>query len=127
LWGAMSNAGQTCVGVERVYVVDAVYDAFMRELTERARAVKAGEHYGPITLPEQVKIIRRHVDEAVRSGRAVVGGSGSVREPYVEPVIVEDVPEDSPAVREETFGPVITVRRVADAEEALTLANASAY
>src|SRR5690606_66888 len=87
LWGAMSNAGQTCVGVERVYVVDAVYDAFMRELTERARAVKAGEHYGPITLPEQVKIIRRHVDEAVRSGRAVVGGSGSVREPYVEPVI----------------------------------------
>ncbi|WP_455432450.1 aldehyde dehydrogenase family protein [Thermocatellispora tengchongensis] len=127
LWGAMSNAGQTCVGVERVYVVDAVYEPFMRELTSRAEKVKAGEQYGPVTMPSQIDVIRRHVEAAVERGRAVVGGKESVRPPFVDPVIVEDVPEDSPAVREETFGPAITVRRVADAEEALKAANASAY
>jgi acyl-CoA reductase-like NAD-dependent aldehyde dehydrogenase len=127
LWGAMSNAGQTCVGVERVYVVDAVYDAFMRELTDRATAIRAGEDYGPITMPAQLDVIRRHIDDAVARGRAVVGGPESVRAPYVDPVIVEDVPEDSPAVREETFGPTVTVKRVADAEEALEKANATAY
>ncbi|GAA3134249.1 aldehyde dehydrogenase family protein [Nonomuraea salmonea] len=127
LWGAMSNAGQTCVGVERVYVVDAVYDGFMRELTGRAARLKAGEDYGPITMPGQVDVIKRHIDDAVKAGRTVTGGSGAVRAPYVDPVIVEDVPEDSPAVREETFGPTITVRRTRDAQEALELANASAY
>ncbi|GII01263.1 aldehyde dehydrogenase family protein [Planobispora takensis] len=127
LWGAMSNSGQTCVGVERVYVVDAVYDDFMRELTGRAANVRAGQDYGPVTMPAQIDVIRRHIDDAVATGKVVLGGPESVREPYVDPVIVEDVPEDSPAVREETFGPTLTVRRVADAEEALALANASAY
>ncbi|TDD20190.1 aldehyde dehydrogenase family protein [Nonomuraea diastatica] len=127
LWGAMSNAGQTCVGVERVYVVDAVYDGFMRELSERVAGVRAGEHYGPITMPGQVDIIKRHIDDAAKAGRVVAGGADAVRAPYVDPVIVEDVPEDSPSVREETFGPTLTVRRTRDAHEALELANASAY
>ncbi|GAA3580932.1 aldehyde dehydrogenase family protein [Nonomuraea rosea] len=127
LWGAMSNAGQTCAGVERVYVVDSVYETFMRELSERVTKVKAGEDYGPITMPGQVDIIKRHIDDATKSGRVVTGGPDSVRGAYVDPVIVEDVPEDSPSVREETFGPTITVRRTRDAQEALELANASAY
>ncbi|MFB9627827.1 aldehyde dehydrogenase family protein [Nonomuraea helvata] len=127
LWGAMSNAGQTCAGVERVYVVEEVYESFMRELSDRVTKVKAGENYGPITMPGQVDIIKRHIDDAAKSGKVVAGGPGSVRAPYVDPVIVEDVPEDSPAVREETFGPTITVRRTRDAQEALELANASAY
>ncbi|MGW0477848.1 aldehyde dehydrogenase family protein [Nonomuraea sp. NPDC003214] len=127
LWGAMSNAGQTCVGVERVYVVDAVYEPFMRELSQRAASVRAGEHYGPITMPGQLDVIRRHIDEAAKSGTVVTGGPDSVRAPFVDPVIVADVPEDSPAVREETFGPTITVRRTRDVHEALELANASAY
>jgi acyl-CoA reductase-like NAD-dependent aldehyde dehydrogenase len=127
LWGAMSNAGQTCTGVERVYVVDAVYEPFMRELSQRAASVRAGEHYGPITMPAQIDIIRRHIDDAAKSGKVIMGGPDAVRAPFVDPVIVADVPEDSPAVREETFGPTITVRRTGDVREALELANASAY
>ncbi|MGW4640062.1 aldehyde dehydrogenase family protein [Sphaerisporangium sp. NPDC004334] len=128
LWGAMSNAGQTCVGVERVYVVEGVYDAFMRELTERARAVRTGEDYGPITMPAQTEVIRRHVDDALaKGGTAVVGGAESVRPPYVDPVVLTDVPEDSSAVREETFGPTVTVRKVASAEEAMRRTNAVSY
>jgi acyl-CoA reductase-like NAD-dependent aldehyde dehydrogenase len=132
LWGAMSNAGQTCVGVERVYVVDGVYDAFVSSLAEQARALRPGEDrgasYGPITMPGQLDVIKRHIDDAVaRGGTALVGGPSSVKEPYVEPVILLDVPDDSAAVCEETFGPTITVHRVNDVEDAVTRANATAY
>ncbi|MFC4589238.1 aldehyde dehydrogenase family protein [Sphaerisporangium corydalis] len=128
VWGAMSNSGQTCVGVERVYVLDRVYDEFLREVTDRALAVRSGEDYGPITMPAQADVIRRHVGDALaKGGKAVVGGVDSVRPPYADPVVLTDVPEESSAVREETFGPTITVSRVATLEEALRKSNAVAY
>jgi len=132
LWGGMANAGQTCVGIERVYVVDAVYDDFVATLAAKARALRPGDDreaaYGPATMPAQVEVIRRHVSDALaRGGRAVVGGSESVRAPYVDPVVLVDVPEDSAAVREETFGPTLTVTRVRDVDEAVEKANSTAY
>jgi acyl-CoA reductase-like NAD-dependent aldehyde dehydrogenase len=128
LWGAMSNAGQTCTGTERVYVTERNYEAFVRELTTRAREVVAGESYGPITMPGQVKIIERHVNEALDAGaRAVVGGRGSVKAPYVEPVVLVDVPATASAMTEETFGPTLTVTKVRDGDEAVELANATGY
>ena len=78
LWGAMSNAGQTCIGTERVYVTDRNYEAFLREVTTRARSIEAGTSYGPITMPSQLKIISRHVNDALDAGaRAVVGAAGA--------------------------------------------------
>jgi acyl-CoA reductase-like NAD-dependent aldehyde dehydrogenase len=132
LWGAMSNAGQTCIGVERVYVVESAYEAFVDRLTEQAKEVRAGDDrtasYGPITMPGQLGVIKRHVDDALaRGGRAVVGGAGSVKDPYVEPVILLEVPDDSSAVCEETFGPTITVHKVKSVDEAITRANATEY
>ena len=132
LWGGMSNAGQTCIGIERVYAVDAVYDEFVAALTAGARALRPGDDreaaYGPATMPAQVEVIRRHLSDALaRGGRAVVGGRESVRAPYVHPVVLVDVPEDSAAVREETFGPTLTVTRVRDVDEAVERANATPY
>jgi acyl-CoA reductase-like NAD-dependent aldehyde dehydrogenase len=132
LWGAMSNAGQTCVGVERVYVVDSVYESFVDRLAAQAGQLRPGEDrgasYGPITMPGQLDVIRRHIDDAVaKGGKPILGGPSSVKDPYVEPVIMLDVPDESSAVCEETFGPTITVHRVKDVEEALTRANATAY
>jgi acyl-CoA reductase-like NAD-dependent aldehyde dehydrogenase len=131
-WGALSNAGQTCVGVERAYVVDEVYHTFLEKLAERAAGVRPGEDreadYGPMTMPGQIEIIERHVADALaRGGRPVVGGLASIRRPYVGPVIIADVPEESRAVCEETFGPTLTVTRVGDLDEAVRLANASRY
>lgn len=136
-WGATANAGQTCAGVERVYVVEPVRDAFLAELGRVLRGVRPGSDpdasYGPMTLPSQVDVIRRHVADALdRGGRAVVGGldsigSGSVGDNYVSPVVLCDTPEDSVAVREETFGPTVTVRTVADVDEAVRLANVGDY
>jgi acyl-CoA reductase-like NAD-dependent aldehyde dehydrogenase len=73
-------------------------------------------------------VIRGHIDDALRrGGRAVVGGEHSVRPPIVEPVVLTDVPEDSTAVTEETFGPTIVVQRVRDADEGVARANDSRY
>ncbi len=132
LWCGMSNGGQTCVGTERVYVAETVYDRFLETLTDKARRLAPGNgadaSWGPPTMPGQVEVIRRHVADALRrGGRAVVGGEDSIAARGVGPVVLVDVPEDSAAVREETFGPTLTVTKVRDAEEGLTLANASSY
>jgi len=131
-WGALSNAGQTCVGVERVYVADPVYHSFLEKLIEKMSDIRPGDDreadYGPMTLPGQVEVVERHIADALaRGGRAVVGGLASIRKPFIGPVILTEVPEESRAVTEETFGPTVTVARVADLDEGVRLANASRY
>ncbi|GAA3021895.1 aldehyde dehydrogenase family protein [Actinokineospora globicatena] len=126
VWGGISNAGQTCVGIERVYVHSAVYDKFVSLVVDKARAVEPGKQIGPITMPSQVAIIRGHIADALsRGGRALVGGNGSGR--FVEPTVLVDVPEESSAVQEETFGPTLTVTKVASMDEAITKANNTRY
>jgi len=132
LWGGVSNAGQTCIGIERIYVASAVADPFIERLVARARRLKVGfdddSTVGPITMPAQVDAIRRHIDDGLaRGGTAALGGADAVHPPYVHPTILVDVPEDSAAVREETFGPVLVVNRVRDADEGVARANAVAY
>ncbi len=132
IWGGMSNAGQTCIGVERVYVVGSVASAFTERLAARAQRLRPGAQpgadFGPITMAGQVDIIRRHVSDALDGGaRALVGGPESVRPPYVEPVVLVGVAPDSTALTEETFGPTITVSTVADLDEAVSQVNAGRY
>jgi succinate-semialdehyde dehydrogenase/glutarate-semialdehyde dehydrogenase len=132
LWGGLSNGGQTCIGTERVYVHEAVYEPFLAKLTAAAEKVTPGEAadalYGPATMPSQLDVIRRHVQDALdKGGKAVVGGIDSVSGPFVAPVILTDVPEDSSAVQEETFGPTLTVTRVHDMDEAIEKANGTSY
>lgn len=132
LWGAAANAGQTCTGVERVYVHAAVYDEFLSTLAVKARTLSAhagpDSPIGPITMPKQLEVIRRHISDALaRGGRALVGGADAVGERFVQPTVLVDVPEDSEAVQEETFGPTVTVRKVASMDEAVALTNASRY
>ncbi|WDZ84998.1 aldehyde dehydrogenase family protein [Micromonospora cathayae] len=131
VWGGLTNAGQTCIGIERVYAVEPVFDAFVAKVVERAGRLTVGADgadIGPITMPSQVDVIRRHIDDAVaRGGRAVLGGPDAVAPPYVHPTVLVDVPEESAAVREETFGPTLTINRVRDADEAVARANAVPY
>lgn len=131
-WGAFANAGQTCVGVERVYVHEAVYQPFLDRLVAKATELSANESddspIGPITMPSQLAIIRRHIEDALaKGGRALVGGPDAVGERFVQPTVLVDVPEDSLAVTEETFGPTVTVARVASMDEAVEKTNATRY
>jgi succinate-semialdehyde dehydrogenase / glutarate-semialdehyde dehydrogenase len=128
VWGAMTNAGQTCIGIERVYAVEPVYDRFVEAVVEKAGKLRTGEEIGPITMPKQLDIIRDHIEDALaKGGRAVLGGAGAVQAPYVAPTVLVDVPEDSSEIREETFGPTLTITRVRDADEAIQKANDSPY
>jgi aldehyde dehydrogenase (NAD+) len=132
VWSSMSNAGQTCIGAERVYVDAKVADEFKAEVVAIAKDIHSGApgkaNYGPATMPSQIKVIQSHIDDAIaRGGKALLGGSNSVHAPFVEPVVLADVPEDSLAITDETFGPTIVINTVADMDEAIMLSNASKY
>jgi len=123
LWSGMSNAGQSCIGAERIYVHQEIAPEFLEILKARAAKIKAGEHYGAATRPAQIEIIKRHVENALATGEQLVGDSGSVGARFVDPIIITNVPEDAPSMREETFGPVLIVNTVHDMDEAIQKAN----
>ena len=130
-WGAMSNAGQTCIGIERVYVARGDHD-FLEQLTSKVSSLRPGfdseASSGPMTLPSQPETVAKHVADALAlGGRPVVGGPDAVAAPYVRPVVLTEVPEGSAAVTEETFGPTVTVTAVAGLDEAVSFANAGRY
>ncbi|MFM7623889.1 MAG: aldehyde dehydrogenase family protein [Actinomycetota bacterium] len=132
LWHAMSNAGQSCIGAERVYVHHQVADQFKSEIVARAQELTPGfgdgAKYGPATMPSQLKVIKSHIDDAASKGATfLLGGRDAIKGGYVEPVILADVPEDSLAVTDETFGPTLVINTVSDMDEAVDLANATSY
>lgn len=131
-WSALSNAGQTCIGAERVYVDEKVADIFIEKVVAIAREIHAGNpesaQYGPATMPAQIKIIQSHIKDALKNGGvAALGGPESVQGSFVQPVILLEVPEDSLAVTEETFGPTLVINRVPNMQAAIALTNASRY
>jgi acyl-CoA reductase-like NAD-dependent aldehyde dehydrogenase len=132
LWGALMNSGQSCAGVERVFVHSSVFDEFMDRLEAAARRLRAGfedgAEYGPITRPAQFDLVREHFDEAVKAGATVrVGGPEAFRRPFIDPVVMTDAPEDSVIMKDETFGPLMVVEKVRDADEAIDSSNAHDY
>ena len=131
-YGATMNSGQTCAGVERVYVDASIRDKFVAEVKRILTDVHPGSDgkasYGPMTMPSQIDIVRRHIEDALNNGgTAVLGGLDSIKGPFIEPVVLVDVDEKSAAVREETFGPTVTIRTVKNIDEAIELANNSTY
>jgi acyl-CoA reductase-like NAD-dependent aldehyde dehydrogenase len=133
---SMLNTGQTCISIERVYVEAPVYDAFVAKVTDKARALRHGAPAGPgsidvgsMTHGPQVDIVERHVEDArARGARVIVGGHREDRPgQWFEPTVLVDVDHDMAIMREETFGPTLPIMRVADADEAVRLANDSPY
>jgi acyl-CoA reductase-like NAD-dependent aldehyde dehydrogenase len=133
---SMLNGGQTCISVERVYVEEAVYDNFVERVVAKVEAIRQGPSTGPatsevgaMTTAAQLDIVERHVADAVAKGaRARTGGKrGAGAGLFYEPTVLVDVDHSMQAMTEETFGPTLPIMRVADAEEALRLANDSPY
>jgi aldehyde dehydrogenase (NAD+) len=132
VWSALSNAGQTCIAAERVYVDEKVAQVFTEKVIEIATNIHAGNpqsaQYGPATMPTQIKIIESHIKDALKKGGvAALGGPASIQGDFVQPVILLEVPEDSLAITDETFGPTLVINRVPDMDSAIALANASRY
>jgi acyl-CoA reductase-like NAD-dependent aldehyde dehydrogenase len=132
MWSAMANAGQSCIGAERVYVDERVADIFIEKAIALASTLKAGApgegNYGASTMPSQIGVISSHIKAAIKDGgKFAYGSMKSIQEPFVQPVILVDVSESSAAVREETFGPIIIINRVKSMKEAIELSNNSRY
>ena len=115
VWGGMSNAGQTCIGIERVYATSAVYDRFVAEVTKQVEKLRPGSDddatYGPMTMASQSDVVRRHLDDATSAPAGAAATGGTLDGGYIAPTVLLDVPETSTAVTEETFGPTITDRQ----------------
>jgi acyl-CoA reductase-like NAD-dependent aldehyde dehydrogenase len=135
-WGGMMNSGQICISVERIYVEEPVYDEFVAKLTKEVGALRQGaddarnpKDVGSMTSPKQIAIVEEHVDDALASGaRATTGGKRATGPgDYFEPTVLVDVDHSMKVMRDETFGPVVGVMKVRDAEEALRLANDTRY
>lgn len=128
LWSAMANAGQSCIGAERVYVHERIADRFIENIKVMAQEIEPGVSYGPATMPSQLQVIESHIKAAAAEGvEFLLGGLDSVKHPYVMPTIMLEVPESSVAMTEETFGPTIAINRVSSNQQAVDLANKSNF
>jgi acyl-CoA reductase-like NAD-dependent aldehyde dehydrogenase len=132
--GAFVNAGQICTSIERVYVEADVYEEFLERVVERTKKLRIGHDdscdIGAITVEQQIEKIEDQVNDALRAGaRALTGGGRHAANGgrFYAPTVLADVTHDMRIMREETFGPVMPVMRVSDAEEAIRLANDSPF
>lgn len=130
VWGAFFNAGQTCMAVERVYVVEAVYDEFVSQAlayTEQFKSgystdINAASGFGPVTDPRQVKVIERHLEDALAKGARILTG-GKKRDMFFDPIVMVDVNHSMLLMRDETFGPIMPIVKVKDEAEAIRMTN----
>ncbi|MCY9663488.1 aldehyde dehydrogenase family protein [Paenibacillus alginolyticus] len=126
--GAFWAAGQNCLGVQRIYVQEDVYEAFVAQFVEKTKQYRVGSKLsedtdmGPMINEREAKRVESWVNEAVdRGGKLLCGGKRDGA--FYEPTVMTDVPKDCRLVKEEVFGPVVTIFRVADLDEAILEAN----
>lgn len=126
---SMFNTGQVCLSVERIYVVESVAEEFVRLVAEKASQLRPGSDVGPLFFNRQAEVIDRHVRDAEQRGaKVLLGGSATEGEGlYFQPTVVVDADHEMALMREETFGPVASIMRVRDEDEAVRLANDSQY
>lgn len=135
LWGALSNSGQACASIERVYVQSEIYAEFLGKITNMAKNLKVGDPFddetdiGPLINEEQVKKIEDHILDAIDKGAILHCGGKRLSTSgfYFEPAVLSNVNHSMKVMKEETFGPVIPVMKFDSVEEAVYLANDTHY
>ena len=131
VFGGLTNAGQACISVERVYVAAGLHDAFVGKVVEEARALRVGgdaPQIGAMTSAAQVEIVRDHLRDAVAQGATVLcGGEAEIRGNFIPPTVLVGVTHAMKIMREETFGPVIPIMKVGSVDEAVGHANDSIF
>jgi acyl-CoA reductase-like NAD-dependent aldehyde dehydrogenase len=133
-WGSYYNTGQSCISIERVYVVESVYEAFLQASIAATKAYTLGyspdldnpNDLGPLTFEKQKGIIQDHLRDAVDKGARIVTG-GDIDGLFMEPAIVVNVDHSMKLMTDETFGPIMPVMKVKDEAEAIRLTNDCDY
>jgi acyl-CoA reductase-like NAD-dependent aldehyde dehydrogenase len=131
VWAGFANAGQTCSGIERVYVVDEAAERFIAGVVDGAKRLRVGDpldpqtEIGPMISPEQIALVDELVADAVATGATL--HCGGPDEPYFRPAVLTGVNHDMRIMREEIFGPVVPIVTVGSEDEAIALANDSEF
>ncbi|MBI2519853.1 MAG: aldehyde dehydrogenase family protein [Bdellovibrio sp.] len=134
LWGGMTNTGQSCTAIERLYVHSSIYEKFRELLIFKARQLTQGQDLegdsdmGLMTTEMQVAVVKKHLDEAKQLGaRVEVGLDWDGLNAKIPPIILDNVSDNMAIWREETFGPVLPLMPFDDEAEVIHLANDSEY
>ncbi|WP_211882456.1 NAD-dependent succinate-semialdehyde dehydrogenase [Pseudarthrobacter albicanus] len=135
LFGRFGNTGQACNAAKRIIVDDAVYDEFVEKFVGAVTSVKVGDptetdtFMGPLSSTAARDGLAAQVDDAVAKGATVLAGGSRLEQPgaWFQPTVLTGVTPEMRAFSEELFGPVAVLYRVANADEAVELANNSAY
>src|SRR5205814_1717601 len=125
------NSGQSCIAAKRFAVADEIYDRFLEQFVQRMRELKVGDPFdettkiGPLATEQILEGVHDQVQKSIALGAKLLTGGNRIHGPgfFYEPTVLVDVPKESPAYREEVFGPVASVFRVRDAADAIELAN----
>ncbi|MDQ2677075.1 MAG: aldehyde dehydrogenase family protein [Actinomycetota bacterium] len=135
-YGSFVNTGQVCMSIERIYVEEPVYDVFVNRLADSVRELRQGAdgrsyeaEQGAMTSPAQIDIVSDHVEDARSKGARILTGGKRKDGPgdWYEPTVVADADHTMKVMRDETFGPVVGVMKVKDADEAVRMANDTRY
>jgi succinate-semialdehyde dehydrogenase/glutarate-semialdehyde dehydrogenase len=133
VFGGFANSGQVCISVERVYAHERVYAPLVDRVRALVGELKQGDpakdfvDVGAIIFPKQIDVARKHVEDALRKGGRLVCGGRTPPGPgqYFEPTVLADCNHTMAVMRDEIFGPVVPLMRVASDDEAIALANDS--
>ena len=132
----MNNSGQVCISVERIYAENAIHDELLERITQKVEGLRQGApgelgsvDVGAMIFPPQMDTIEAHIADALEKGARIVTGGERGDGPgrFFQPTVLADVDHSMLCMTEETFGPTLPVMRVADAEEAVELANDGPY
>ncbi len=129
------NTGQSCIAAKRFFIADKIYDDFLKKFTEQMRTLKVGDPFdettdiGPLATEQILNSVHEQVQKSISAGAKLLTGGNRIAGPgfFYEPTVLVDVPRESPAFREEVFGPVAAVFRVRDSAEAIEMANDSEF
>jgi succinate-semialdehyde dehydrogenase / glutarate-semialdehyde dehydrogenase len=125
------NSGQSCIAAKRFIIADQIYERFLEQFVDRMRTLKLGDpmdpatELGPLATEQILQGVHDQVQKSIAAGAKLLTGGNRVQGAgfFYEPTVLVDVPKDSPAYRQEVFGPVATVFHAADALDAIDLAN----
>jgi succinate-semialdehyde dehydrogenase/glutarate-semialdehyde dehydrogenase len=131
----MQNAGQSCIAAKRFILSDRIYDRFVSQFVEGMRTLKVGDpldpatEIGPLATEAILRGVDRQVQDSIAAGAKLLTGAKQIDRPgyFYEPTVLAEIPRNSPAYREEVFGPVASFFRASDAVEAVKVANDTSF
>lgn len=136
VWGAFANCGQSCSSVERCYVHESIAELFIAEVVKETKGLRQGPasdkttDLGSMSSERQLRIVERHVNQAIDNGAVALTGGERLRDvkgPFYPPTVLTNVNQNMDVMREETFGPVLPIMNFRTEEEAVRLANDSDF